>query len=57
MRSVMLKPQNWHFDSSQRNIPIALITLECQINKYLCLRLVCVCVCVCVNEWMNDNFI
>ena len=45
----MLKPQNWHFDSSQRNIPIALITLECQINKYLCLRLVCECVCMFVG--------
>ena len=26
-----------------------LITLECQINKYLCLRLVCECVCVFVG--------
>ena len=25
------------FDSSQWNIPIVLNTLECQINKYLCL--------------------
>ena len=49
MSSFMQKPPSWHFDSSQWNIPIVLITLECQINKYLCLRLVCECVCVFVG--------
>ena len=30
-------------------LALVLITLECQINKYLCLRLVCECVCVFVG--------
>ena len=34
MSSVIKKPPCWNFDTSQWNIPIALITLECQINKY-----------------------
>ena len=46
MSGVMQKPPSWHFDSSQRNIPIVLITPDCQINNYLCSRRVCVCLWV-----------